>query len=113
MTQARMTVNKTQLAAFLLGAAVLSVGAQTGRMSGANQGYATDKFEGFEAVDNDERLPQKEKSMWYSVSEKTAEKQLAYAVSTPDAAPENPEPPFATVALATEARRPGFSSCPT
>ena len=80
MTQARMTVNKTQLAAFLLGAAVLSVGAQTGRMSGANQGYATDKFEGFEAVDNDERLPQKEKSMWYSVSEKTAEKQLAYAV---------------------------------
>ena len=80
MTHAKTTLSKTQLAAILLISAVYSASAQPGREFGANQGYATDKFDGFEAVDQDERLPQKEKSFWYSVSEPTAEKQLAYAI---------------------------------
>lgn len=46
---------------------------------GSNQGYATDSFEGFEAFSEDTRIPQKKKSFWYSVSEKTAEQQLEYA----------------------------------
>lgn len=46
---------------------------------GARRGYATDYFEGFDAVDNDTRIPRKEKSFWYSVEEKTPAAQLAYA----------------------------------
>ncbi len=66
------------LAAFLVSAAFFSVHAQSGRM-GENRGYASDTFEGFEALDKDTSLPQKAKSFWYSVSEKTAPAQLAYA----------------------------------
>ena len=73
-----MDNGKMWLAAFLMAAALFSAHAQS-RYSGANQGYATDKLEGFEAFDKDERLPQKEKSFWYSVDEKTAAAQLAYA----------------------------------
>ncbi len=69
---------KLWLAALAVTAALFSAHAQGG-YSGSNQGYATDKFEGFESVDKDTRLPQKEKSFWYSVSEKTAAAQLAYA----------------------------------
>lgn len=43
------------------------------------RGYATDYFDGFSALDEDSRIPQKEKSFWYSVSEKDAASQLAYA----------------------------------
>ncbi len=71
-------VGKTRLAPLLLLAAVCSVSAQSER-SGMNRGYATDKFEGFEAFDLDNRVPQKKKSFWYSLSEKTAEAQLAHA----------------------------------
>lgn len=46
---------------------------------GENRGYASDTFEGFEALDKDTSLPQKAKSFWYSVDEKTAPAQLAYA----------------------------------
>lgn len=42
-------------------------------------GYATDQFDGFEEMKVDERLEQKEWSIWYSVSEDTPAKQLAYA----------------------------------
>jgi len=79
MTHAMTTVSKTKLAAFLLVSAIFSVSAQTGR-PGENQGYATDKFDGFESIDRDDSVPQKEKSFWYSVSEPTAEKQLARAI---------------------------------
>ena len=69
---------KMWLLALTVTATHSSVHAQGG-YTGSNQGYATDKFEGFEAVDKDTRLPQKEKSFWYSVSEATAPAQLAYA----------------------------------
>jgi outer membrane protein assembly factor BamD (BamD/ComL family) len=42
-------------------------------------GYATDQFDGFAEMKVDERLEQKETSLWYSVSEGTPAKQLAYA----------------------------------
>lgn len=71
-------VIKTRLAALLLAAAAASSGAQTAQ-SELNREYATDKFEGFEAFDQDKRVQQKGKSFWYSVSEETAEAQLAYA----------------------------------
>ncbi len=42
-------------------------------------GYATDQFEGFAEITGDERLEQKEWSLWYGVAEETPVKQLAYA----------------------------------
>lgn len=61
--------------------------AQEGPSSGARpsttaikrNGYATDQFDGFAEMQADERLSQKEWSIWYSVSEDTPAKQLAYA----------------------------------
>jgi outer membrane protein assembly factor BamD (BamD/ComL family) len=50
-----------------------SVGSNTRR-----GGYATDQFEGFAEVTNDERLAQKEWSLWFSTAEATPEKQLDY-----------------------------------
>lgn len=52
--------------------------AQTGR-TGATRGYASDSFEGFEALDEDARIPQKKKSFWYSVDAATPAAQLEYA----------------------------------
>jgi outer membrane protein assembly factor BamD len=45
----------------------------------SRRGYATDYFEGFDAVDKDQRIPQKEKSFWFSVSADTPKAQLEYA----------------------------------
>jgi len=72
-------ISKVGFAALMVAAAVLSGNAQTGR-SGFNRGYASDSFEGFEAVDQDTRIPQKEKSFWYSVHEKTPAAQLEYGI---------------------------------
>jgi len=71
--------SKMGLAALMVVAAFFPSHAQTGR-SGFNRGYATDTFEGFEAVDQDTRVAQKEKSFWYSVREKTPAAQLEYCV---------------------------------
>ena len=74
-----MTCNsKTWLTALVASAALFSAQAQSSAM-GPTQGYASDKFDGFESIDRDTRLPQKAKSFWYSVDEKTAAAQLAYA----------------------------------
>lgn len=70
---------KLWVAALLVTASLFSVQAQMGTTSDANHGYASDKFEGFESIDQDTRLAQKTKSFWYSVSEKTAAAQLDYA----------------------------------
>lgn len=43
-----------------------------------NSGYATDQFEGFKNQEADDKLEQKESSLWFSVSEETPAKQLAY-----------------------------------
>jgi outer membrane protein assembly factor BamD (BamD/ComL family) len=43
-----------------------------------NAGYATDQFEGFKNQVADDKLEQKESSLWFSVSEETPAKQLAY-----------------------------------
>jgi len=43
-----------------------------------NSGYATDQFEGFKNLDPDERLSQKEDSIWFGVSAESAAQQLAY-----------------------------------
>lgn len=69
---------KTCLVATLLMAAAASVVAQSTR-SGMNRGYASDTFEGFDAISEDDRIPQKKSSFWFSLSEKTPEKQLEYA----------------------------------
>jgi outer membrane protein assembly factor BamD (BamD/ComL family) len=75
------TMGKLQGMAFFLVYAVCSASAQTSQ-TGFNKGYASDKFDGFEAIDRDEeRTPQKEKSFWYSVSAPTAEAQLTYATT--------------------------------
>ena len=73
-----MDNNKMWLPALMVAVTLFSAYAQSSYM-GSNQGYASDKFEGFEAFDKDTRLPQKEKSFWYSVSEETAAAQLVYA----------------------------------
>jgi outer membrane protein assembly factor BamD (BamD/ComL family) len=73
-----MNNGKTWLVALLLAAPLFPSHAQTSRMD-SERGYASDGFEGFDAFDKDERLPQKEKSFWYSVDEKTAAAQLAFA----------------------------------
>jgi TolA-binding protein len=67
-----------RLAALIAAAAALVSHAQTGR-TGSSRGYATDTFEGFEALDSDTRIPQKETSFWFSVDEKTPAAQLQYA----------------------------------
>jgi outer membrane protein assembly factor BamD (BamD/ComL family) len=43
-----------------------------------NGGYATDQFEGFHVLEADDKLEQKETSLWFSVTEETPAKQLAY-----------------------------------
>ncbi len=53
--------------------------AQTGRM-GPGRGYATDSFEGFDTLDEDTRIAQKEPSFWRAKPrETTPEAQLHYA----------------------------------
>jgi outer membrane protein assembly factor BamD (BamD/ComL family) len=42
-------------------------------------GYATDQFEGFAEMSLDDRVPQKETSLWFSVTEESPSRQLAYA----------------------------------
>ncbi|MEI7898760.1 MAG: tetratricopeptide repeat protein [bacterium] len=69
---------KMWLMACVVAASLFPAHAQNSRMP-SNQGYASDKFEGFEAIDQDTRLPQKAKSFWHSVHEKTAPAQLDYA----------------------------------
>jgi TolA-binding protein len=66
------------LAALAVVAAAFVSPAQTGR-PGSSRGYATDTFEGFDALDEDSRIPQKEKSFWYSVSADAPDAQLQYA----------------------------------
>ncbi len=65
-------------AAFVLGALTLTALAQPSRSSGYRS-YATDSFEGFDALDQDKRIPQKEKSFWYSVKYNDPQEQLDYA----------------------------------
>jgi len=65
------------IAALAVFAAFLTGRAQSSRM-GSTSGYASDSFEGFEALDQDNRIPQKTKSMWYSVDAKTPAAQLEY-----------------------------------
>ena len=68
------------LAALMVSAAFFAARAQTGRPStGSTHGYASDSFEGFDALDEDTRIPQKKKSFWYSVEEHTPAAQLGYA----------------------------------
>ncbi len=67
-----------RLATFTVVAMTLAAPAQSGR-SGGYRGYASDSFEGFEAMDQDTRLPQKEKSFWYSVKHKDPQEQMDYA----------------------------------
>jgi len=69
---------KIGLAACIAVAAAFACHAQTGR-PGMMQGYATDSFEGFDALDADTRIPQKGKSFWFSVREETPVAQLLYA----------------------------------
>ena len=67
-----------RLAAFIMVAAMFACHAQTSR-PGTMQGYATDTFEGFDAVDADTRIPQKGRSFWFSLREETPVAQLLYA----------------------------------
>jgi len=53
--------------------------AQTHPGSSYQRGYATDRFEGFEAFGLDERIEQKTKSFWFSVRADNPADQLAYA----------------------------------
>ncbi|MDD2456405.1 MAG: tetratricopeptide repeat protein [Kiritimatiellae bacterium] len=64
--------------ALVLGALTLTAPAQSGR-PGGYRGYATDSFEGFEALEQDTRIPQKEKSFWYSVKHDDPQQQLDHA----------------------------------
>lgn len=65
--------------AFISVMASVAVAQSGGSRVGQNRGYATDQFEGFEAYDLDERVPQKEWSMWYSLHRDTPAEQLAFA----------------------------------
>ena len=67
-----------RLAGAIAAAAACVCHATAGR-SGISNGYATDAFEGFEALDADTRILQKEKSFWFSVREDTPVAQLLYA----------------------------------
>lgn len=59
---------------FAFGTLAQSSTALTGR-----RGYATDYFDGFSVVDDDDRIPQKERSLWYILEEDTPVAQLKYA----------------------------------
>ena len=59
-------------------ATVTAAWAQVSRY-GRTQGYATDHFEGFDALDEDSRIPQKKKSFWYSVDAETPAAQMQIA----------------------------------
>lgn len=74
MRQKTITIG---IAALIVAAGAFASHAQTGR-PGA-RGYATDYFEGFDAIDSDTRIPQKPKSLWFSVREETPAAQLKYA----------------------------------
>jgi outer membrane protein assembly factor BamD (BamD/ComL family) len=74
----KQKVRTIGLAALIVAAGAFDSPAQTGR-PGSTRGYATDHFEGFDALDEDSRIPQKEKSFWYSVDEETPAAQLLYA----------------------------------
>lgn len=65
-------------AALIAMTSVLAALAQTGR-PGGTRGYASDQFEGFDALDEDSRIPQKTKSFWYSVDAETPAAQLQIA----------------------------------
>jgi len=69
---------KVWLATLMMTATVCTGLAQMGR-AGGTRGYASDSFEGFAALDEDTRIPQKEKSFWYSVDAATPAAQLEYA----------------------------------
>lgn len=71
-----MQIRHVWLVALLASSAVFSLNAQSGY---GGRGYATDSFEGFEALDADDRTPQKQKSFWYSVKASTPAGQLEYA----------------------------------
>jgi len=60
----------------LISAAMNPVLAQNGR-AGMSRGYASDNFDGFDSFD-EERIKQKESSIWFWLSEDTASAQLAY-----------------------------------
>lgn len=62
--------------ALLISGALNPARAQYGR-SGMNRGYASDNFDGFESFEED-RIKQKESSIWYWLSADTASAQLAY-----------------------------------
>ena len=66
------------IAALLIAAGAFTSHAQTGGRPNA-RGYATDHFEGFDAIDADTRIPQKKKSLWFSVREDVPAAQLQYA----------------------------------
>ncbi len=59
-------------------ATVTAAWAQVSR-HGRTHGYATDHFEGFDALDEDSRIPQKKKSFWYSVDAETPAAQMQIA----------------------------------
>ena len=65
-------------AALIAVATVTAAWAQANRY-GRTQGYATDHFEGFDALDEDSRIPQKKKSFWYSVDADTPAAQIQIA----------------------------------
>ncbi len=65
-------------AAIIVAAMACSAPAQSARSGGA-RGYATDSFEGFEALDKDTRIPQKAKSFWYSLKHKEPQAQMDHA----------------------------------
>ena len=73
----KQKVRTIGIAALIVAVTAFACHAQTGRVGG--RGYATDNFEGFDAIDADTRIPQKEKSFWFSVREDTPAAQLQYA----------------------------------
>jgi len=63
----------------MTGLLTMAAAAQTYPGSTYQRGYATDRFEGFEAFGLDERIQQKTRSFWFSVRADTPAGQLAYA----------------------------------
>ncbi|MDD4102267.1 MAG: tetratricopeptide repeat protein [Kiritimatiellae bacterium] len=70
--------NHFWLTAFVVAGLAFASLAQSGRSSGS-RGYATDSFEGFESMEQDTRIPQKETSFWYSVKHKEPQAQMDHA----------------------------------
>lgn len=66
-------------AAALLAALTAAAASSSSSSVYPTRGYATDAFEGFEAYDLDERVPQKEDSIWFSLHRDNAPAQLAFA----------------------------------